>query len=98
MSLEFNILEEATKIADLFKQKNIEWAFVGGIAVGIHGYIRATDDMDIIIHEKDLPDIDGLLTQEGYLINESPISFSDGYRCFRRLKFLKMEIISFLIC
>ena len=44
-----NILEEAVNLAKTLDRSNIKWAFIGGVAVGIHGYIRATEDIDIII-------------------------------------------------
>ena len=82
-----DILKEASKIAEELNTAHIEWAFVGGIAVGIYGFVRATEDIDIIIKESDLIEIDKILEKNGFLINESPNIFLDGFKCFRRLKF-----------
>ena len=82
-----NIFQEATKISIQLNESKINWAFVDGIAVGIYGFIRATEDIDIIISEKDLQKIDNILIKEGFVINDSPMEFSDGYKCHRRLKF-----------
>lgn len=32
-----------------FKKKNLNYVVIGGVAVGLHGYPRATGDLDIII-------------------------------------------------
>jgi hypothetical protein len=82
-----NIFQEASKISKQLNDSKINWAFVGGIAVGIYGFIRATEDIDIIISENDLTKIDVILLENGYVINSLPIEFSDGYKCYRRLKF-----------
>lgn len=36
------------KLAELADKANIQWAFAGGIAMHIYGYVRATTDVDII--------------------------------------------------
>lgn len=82
-----DIFQEAVKISKLFNESKINWAFVGGIAVGIYGFIRATENIDIIISENDLQKIDKILIKENFIINDSPMKFSDGYQCYRRLKF-----------
>lgn len=82
-----NIFQEATKISNQLNKSKINWAFVGGIAVGIYGFIRATEDIDIIIIENELQKIDKILIKEGFVINNSPMEFSDGFKCHRRLKF-----------
>lgn len=36
------------KLSELAEKANIRWAFAGGIAMHIYGYVRATIDVDII--------------------------------------------------
>lgn len=36
------------KLSELAEKANIRWAFAGGIAMHIYGYVRATTDVDII--------------------------------------------------
>ncbi len=81
-----DILREAISLSRLLSESGIEWAFVGGVAVGIHGYIRATEDIDIVIKEEDLPKLDELLAQEDYIANPVPVEFSDGFVLYRRVK------------
>lgn len=36
------------KLAELAEKANIQWAFAGGIAMHIYGFVRATTDVDVI--------------------------------------------------
>ena len=36
------------KLSELAEKANIRWAFAGGIAMHIYGYVRATTDVDIV--------------------------------------------------
>lgn len=38
----------ALTLAELAEKENIKWAFAGGIAMHIYGYVRATTDVDVI--------------------------------------------------
>ena len=86
-----NIINEAISLSKLLGDSNIKWAFVGGVAVGIHGYIRATEDIDIIIEPKHLGKLDAILKDHGYIINNDSIDFKDGYMLFRRVKIIGEE-------
>jgi len=39
------------KLGELAKEKNIDWAFAGGIAMHVYGYVRATVDVDVVANE-----------------------------------------------
>ncbi len=39
------------KLGKLAAEKNIEWAFAGGIAMHVYGYVRATVDVDVVADE-----------------------------------------------
>ncbi len=82
----FDLMEEAVFLSKLIDEANIKWAFAGGIAVGIHGYVRATEDIDIILERRDLDKLDSLLKDQGYIIPNDSIDFKDGFKLFRRVK------------
>jgi hypothetical protein len=50
----------------------------GGLALGLHGYVRATEDMDFLIHPDDLPATAALLTRLGYRANPVAQKFRRG--------------------
>ena len=61
--------------------KKVKYALVGGIAVNLHGYIRATADLDMLIEMTDsnIAKIVAILKKEGYKVKQpvDPMSFAD---------------------
>ncbi len=57
---------EFDKIVQRFAAAQLRYAVAGGLAVGLHGHVRATQDMDFILDPMDLPKATTLLTQLGY--------------------------------
>ncbi|NOY74959.1 MAG: nucleotidyltransferase family protein [Kiritimatiellaeota bacterium] len=93
-----DILNEAIGLAALLGSSDIEWAFVGGVAVGIHGFVRATEDIDIVINRSDLESLDELLRKHGFIINKDSLRFSDGFELYPRIKvigkdFFKLDVM-----
>ena len=41
-------IEAGLTLAEIAEKENIAWAFAGGIAMHIYGYVRATTDVDVI--------------------------------------------------
>lgn len=82
----FDSFSEALEIARMLNYTKTSWAFCGGIAVAVHGFIRATEDVDIIILAEELNVIDKELEKKGWIINKQPLAFKDGSQCFRRVK------------
>lgn len=55
-----------------FQKHNIRYALMGGFALHASGYSRATQDIDLLVHKDDMPQLRGLLLGLGYeLIHES---------------------------
>jgi hypothetical protein len=46
------VREAAVKTADQLSRLGIRYALAGGLAVGAHGYIRATTDVDFLVGEE----------------------------------------------
>ena len=72
-----------------FARAKLRYAVAGGLAVGLHGYVRATQDMDFLVHEKDLAKAKGILLKLGYRANPAVQEFARAgltlNRLFRRL-------------
>ncbi len=49
-----------------FEKREIEYAFIGGLAMGALGIMRGTTDIDLLVHKKDLDKIDTILTSHLY--------------------------------
>ena len=46
---------EFDRIVRALARANVRYAVAGGFAVGLHGYVRATQDMDFLVHPDDVP-------------------------------------------
>ena len=44
-------IEAGLTLAEIAAKDNIKWAFAGGIAMHIYGYVRATTDVDVIAND-----------------------------------------------
>ena len=93
-----NISKELRKIAQILNSNNIEYALCGGLAVALHGYPRATQDIDLLVQESDLKVILSLLNSLDYNIIAGIIPFDVGEeserRIFRVSKFSNSEILT----
>ena len=49
-----------------FRRKKIRYAVIGGFALGVLGYGRATMDLDFLVHRDDLDGLHAALTALGY--------------------------------
>ncbi len=73
------LLEVAKTVFDLLDKEKIPYALIGGLAVGVHGHIRATQDIDIIIqHSDDYKKLTEALGDNGWIENQQEIPLPDG--------------------
>lgn len=93
-----NLYVELMAIVDVFEQAEISYAVCGGLAVALHGYPRATQDIDIMIREDDLEKAERLLKPVGYFIPAGIIPFKTGtpeeQRVFRVSRMLEGELLT----
>lgn len=48
------------------EEQQIDYAFIGGFAMGAFGILRSTMDLDLLVHKDDLPRLDSILTAQLY--------------------------------
>ena len=73
-----DLIEEFGALIDVLNREGIEYAVCGGFAVSIHGYVRATTDIDILIQSQDADRIAKLVKEVGFLDDSGTIPFSPG--------------------
>lgn len=73
-----NIHEELRLIATTLKDHNIDYALTGGMAVALHGFPRATQDIDFMVREEDLDRVVSLLNGKGYTVPGGMIVLNRG--------------------
>ncbi len=54
------------KLLDEFDNNQVRYAVIGGFALGVLGHVRATMDLDFLIHRDDLDKLDDVLGRLGY--------------------------------
>lgn len=81
--LTMNLFDELVLVVSALDRSGIDYALVGGIAVGVWGAPRATKDIDLLIKPDDLVRAKESLRQVGYSLEALPMQFSDGMRMQR---------------
>ena len=84
-SVPLDILQEFLGVVDKLSECGIEYAVCGGFAVNIHGHVRATRDMDILLQATDVERVRAAVREIGYSNCAGPIPFSAGTELERRL-------------
>lgn len=79
------LLEELLAITSSFEENNIEYAVCGGLAMAIHGFARATLDIDLLIREENLEKAYQVAKTKGYDIKGLDMSFKEGATEIRRV-------------
>lgn len=71
-----------------FDEQNIRFALIGGFAMHVAGFTRATSDIDFLIEADDLAKVKGIMSRLGYeLTHESP-EFSNYWHPMKPLGFV----------
>jgi hypothetical protein len=79
------IYDEFIKFVRVLNADGVDYAVCGGWALTIHGFPRATFDIDLLILADDLDRIWSLARGLGYDIAGSPMSFKNGTVEIRRI-------------
>ncbi len=79
------LLEELSQLISALDENEIEYAVCGGLALTIHGFPRATFDIDILIQEDSLEKTYEVVAEKGYDIRGLDISFKERAVEIRRV-------------
>lgn len=61
------------------------YALCGGLALGLHGHVRATKDIDLLILPADLPKIKAAVQAAGFTLEAFPMTFRAGTEAETRI-------------
>ena len=87
MALDY--FSEFNGIVRPLQQLPVRYAVVGGFAVAIHGSVRATEDVDFLVHPDDVAAFGTMLKELGYLQKREAWTFSNSQLTLHR--YLKCE-------
>jgi hypothetical protein len=73
-----NIYAELTTVLQALDNAAVDYALVGGLAVGVWGAPRATKDIDLLVRPEDVVRAKAAVRACGYTLEAVPMRFSDG--------------------
>jgi len=73
-----NLVDELHAVAAALAGAGIRYAVCGGVAVTIHGAVRSTKDLDILVAPADLPRALDAVRPLGYVFVAIPMTFDEG--------------------
>jgi hypothetical protein len=73
-----DIYNEFTQLVKEFEKDSIDYALCGGLAVSVHGFLRATVDIDFVVLVESVNVIRKVANKLGYLLEAEPMNFSNG--------------------
>ncbi len=79
------LIEQLKRLLDALAQEKLEYALCGGIAVNIHGHVRTTQDIDVLVQEKDLSRVMPLLQRLNFTFTSGRVPFQAGTADERKL-------------
>jgi hypothetical protein len=72
-----SLLDVARDVTQVLQRGDVRGAIIGGVAVVLHGYVRSTTDVDVLVDEP-LTIIADLLKAEGFQYNRARREFVRG--------------------
>jgi len=79
------LLDELSELISALNENQIEYAVCGGLSLAIHGFVRATVDIDILIQPESLEKTYKIAEEKGFDIRGLDISFMERAVEIRRV-------------
>jgi hypothetical protein len=76
---------ELASIVDAFEEQGVPYALCGGIAMSVHGFTRATEDIDVFLLPDQVECAEAVVAPLGYTLKANPMNFSSGAMQIRRV-------------
>jgi hypothetical protein len=73
-----DLFEELTQLIAALNERDVPYALVGGLAMAVWGFPRATVDIDLLVPAASLPSCEEVAESLGYVIKARPMTFSGG--------------------
>lgn len=80
-----DLYEEFAAIVAALEAGNADYAICGGMAMAIHGFPRATVDVDLLVPRGAVAHVLASARELGYTVPANPMSFADGAVEIRRV-------------
>lgn len=83
--------EELRKLVALLAEREVDYALCGGMALAIHGRLRTTIDIDLLIRAESLETAIAVAKSLGYNIRGKDLTFANGAVEIRRVSKIDPE-------
>ncbi len=80
-----DILGEFEAVVVALEGAGVPWAVCGGLAVNIHGHVRSTLDIDVLVPAESLEPLMAAVGGLGFTLRAGPIPFGSGTSARREL-------------
>jgi hypothetical protein len=80
-----DLLEELKQVIGSLDRAGVPYALCGGLAMAVHGYPRATVDIDILVLAEDQAKVERAAELLGFTIHARPMHFRGGEVEIRRV-------------
>ncbi len=94
-----DLFDETRALIAALEQESVPYALCGGVALAIHGVVRATVDVDLLVREEDLDRARAAAGSCGFDVPALPLEFANGIRIHRLTKLVDADslCVDFLI-
>ena len=73
-----NLYEELKALVAALNEERVPYALCGGLAMAVHGLVRATEDIDLLVQRGDLERAIHVAMQLRYLVRPPAMIFENG--------------------
>lgn len=80
-----NLHGELTGLLGALEARGAAYALAGGLALAVHGVVRATEDIDLLVPDEELESVAGVARELGFGI-ETRLAFASGLEILRLAK------------
>jgi len=87
----FDIADELRKLVMVLDEHEVDYALCGGMAMAVHGHLRMTIDIDLVVLSSALDEVFAIAEPLGYNIRGKDMSFADGAVEIRRVSKIDPE-------
>ena len=70
------LITEFARVAEALRGKRLRCALAGGLAMAVHGFTRATRDVDLLVHPDDLDATRRALAPAGFRVRSEVMTFA----------------------
>ena len=81
-----DLLTELESLLRALESGRVRYALAGGLALAVHGVVRATVDVDLLLPEEEIERVSGIAAALGYRA-PTELAFTGGLRIRRLVKF-----------